>query len=93
MSQLILTEEEKAAATFLELPDETVGHVVKHTAIQFIQTDQEKERLGIMSACLIITGMMHDANAEETTIKLEGTTTSTEHTGDWEITVRRIKKP
>lgn len=35
MSELILTDAEKAAATWLELPDETVGRLTKHTALKF----------------------------------------------------------
>lgn len=93
MAELILTEEEKAAATWLELPDETVGKLVKRTALGFIEADKEMERIGCMSACLILTGMMHGANAETTTIKLNGTTTSKEPTGDWVIRIRRVKKP
>jgi len=92
MSQLIFTEEEKAAATFLELSDETVGQLVKHTALKFLEADKEKERLGIMSACLIITGFVGDANAETTTIDLNGTTAHGRNAGDWKITVERVHK-
>lgn len=90
MSQLILTEAEKAAATFLELSDETVGQLTKHTALKFLEADQEKEHIGIMSACLIITGFLGDANAETTTIELNGTTAHGMPTGDWKITVERV---
>jgi hypothetical protein len=93
MSELILTEAEKAAGTWMELPDETVGQLTKHTALKFLEADKEMERIGCMSSCLILTGMMHGANAEETTITLEGTTTSTKPTGDWEIKIRRVKRP
>ena len=93
MSELILTEAEKVAGTWMELPDETVGQLTKHTALKFLEADDEMGRVGCMSAALILTGMAHTANSETTTITLENTTTSTEPTGDWEITVRRIKKP
>lgn len=93
MAQLILTDEEKAAATWLELPDETVGKVVKNTALKFLEADKEMERMGCMSACLILTGMMHDANAETTTIELKGTSTSAHPTGDWKITIERTAPP
>ena len=93
MSQLILTEKEKAAATWFELPDETIGHLVKHTAIKFLEADDEMGRVGCMSALLILTGMAHKANSETTTFTLNGMTTSTEPTSDWRITIKRLKKP
>ena len=94
MSELILTDAEKAAATWLELPDETVGRLTKHTALKFLEADNELGRIGCMSAALIITGMMHDANATETIITLNGATkTDLEPMGDWKITVERIKAP
>ena len=49
--------------------------------------------VGLFIVVGILKGMVHGANAEETTITLEGTTTSTEPTGDWEIKIRRVKRP
>jgi hypothetical protein len=92
MSQLILTEKEKAAATWLELPDATVGQLVKHTAIKILEADDEMGRVGYMSAALILTGMAGKANSATTTFTLKGTTFQDEPTGDWQITIKRLKK-
>ena len=47
MAELILTEEEKAAATWLELPDETVGKLVKKIAADLPRLAKETRPLDL----------------------------------------------
>lgn len=46
MAELILTEEEQSANTWLELTDETLGKLVKATALTLKAHDQEQKRCG-----------------------------------------------
>ncbi len=89
MAELILTDEEKAAATWLELPDEAVGKLTKKVALDIAKIGDEQGRVLTMSAALILIGHTADMNATKGVIAINGFTNGAEKLGDWEITINR----
>lgn len=93
MAQLILTDEEKAAHSWLHLDDESLGRLVKYSALAIAGhdvTDGGKVR-GMTNAIMLAT-MAHEANAETTTVELKGVTQDGVGIGDWRITIERTAK-
>lgn len=93
MAQLILTDEEKAAATWMELDDATVGKVVKKTALGLMAKSDEQGRVWWFSAAMLLCGMANDANADKFSQELLGFTEGDTDCGDWLVTVQRIRGP
>lgn len=97
MAQLILTEEEKAAASWLDCSDESVGVATKYmmtclkNAAGKLQEDQGKIEFASITQILI--GLCDSSNAETTTVEVNGYTYKGEERGDWKITVERTRKP
>lgn len=90
MAELILTPEEQATHSWLELPDETVGKLTKRTAMGFVEHDDEHGRIAGGAALLILTGMCHDRGENGLVVNIKHTTAAGEPTGDWRVTIERI---
>jgi len=90
MAELILTEEEKAAATWLELSDDAVGKLTKKVVLDIVKIGNEQGRVWTMSAALILIGHAADMNATTSTITINGFTHGAERLGDWEVTVKKL---
>lgn len=90
MAELILTDEEKAAATWMELDDATIGKLVKKTALGLHSLNAEQAHVWWWSAALLLCGMASDANADKFEQEITGFTESGEDRGNWRITVERI---
>lgn len=90
MAELILTDEEKAALTWLELDDATVGKVTKKLAARLLDVDKELDRLQFSAAVMILVGHADDANAETLEHTLHGYTRKGVNRGDWKLTIQRL---
>lgn len=93
MAELILTPEEKAANTWLELDDAVVGRLVKYTATQFKSTtERSAEQAGVWwwSAALLLVGLAVDANADSFVQTLHAYQRNGEALGDFRITIERV---
>lgn len=90
MAKLILTEEEKAAATWMELDDATIGKLVKKTALGLMSLKDEQAHVWWWSAAILLCSMASDANADKFEQEILGLTHSGEERGNWRITVERI---
>lgn len=89
--ELILTEAEKKAATWLELDDESVGKLVKATALKIAEKGGEEGKIWSWSAALILCSMASDSNCDTFTQTIEGLTSKGKSCGDWEIRIRKVK--
>jgi hypothetical protein len=92
MAELILTEEEKAAPSYLDWDDAALGKAVKALAIKLHDSEGKESMYGQVAAFMLI-GAAHRINADTTTIDLENVTVSDEGIGDWRVEVRRTKAP
>lgn len=88
MAELILTEEEKKAKTYLEWDDEALGRMVKKAA-KLISDYRGEDSITMVSAATLLVSSAHKVNSSDSTWTLEGVTVP-EDIGDWEITVRRL---
>src|SRR5699024_5247050 len=90
MAELILTEEERAAATWFELDDATIGKIVKKQALAIMNKSEEMQRVTTMSAAMLLCGFAAEANAAEMTQEIRGFTQGGQEFGDWKVTVKRL---
>jgi hypothetical protein len=91
MAELILSDDEKAAATWLELDDATVGKLVKKTALDLKEHAGEQGRVWWFSAAMLLVGMAEDSNAHDFSQEVRGFTRDGVSCGDWKVSVTRIK--
>ncbi len=89
--ELILTEAEKKAATWLELDDESVGKLVKSTQVKLRGYDIEHKRIYFWSAVLMLCCMAAETNADKYTTTMEGVTVKGKDFGTWEICIKKLK--
>ncbi len=92
MAQLILTEEEKAAPTYLDWDDASVGMAVRKLALLY-GDEYGKESMFAQMAAQILVSFAHQVNATTTEVTLEGCTTKGVQTGDWKVTIERTNPP
>lgn len=91
MAELILTEEEKTSATFLEWDNESLGNAVK--AVAAICNDNHGEHaLKVTGAAVFLVSDAVRNDADVLTVKLSGVTSSGHDLGDWKITIERIQE-
>lgn len=85
-----LTQEEKDAASYLDLSNETLGRCVKEVAKLIIDTDSEgKGALFTATAGQLLLKAAIESNADELTMDFKGHTYKDSHKADWEIIVRK----
>jgi len=95
MAELILTEEELAADTWLELDDATIGKLVKHTALQLKDTpDRSAEQAALWwwAAAIMMVGATADTNADTFTQTIKGYSRHGQVVGDFKITVEKLSE-
>ena len=91
--KLILTEAEKKANTWLELDDESVGKVVKATALKMKDIATEQQKIYHLAAAMVLVGSAIETNANRLTNTLENLTIKGEKQGDWKVTIEKINLP
>ncbi|MEN6623543.1 MAG: hypothetical protein ABFD50_18615 [Smithella sp.] len=90
MATLILTDEEKAAGTWFELSDETVGKMTKANGAAVLNVAEQLELATAVACGYTLIGQCVKQGAGSSTINIEEFSQSGVSYGDWEITVRRI---
>jgi hypothetical protein len=91
MAELILSDEDKAAARWLQMDDVSVGRLVKYTQLAILRDADEQQRVWWWSAALLLCSMADEAGSDNTKFKIEGVTLENGAVpiGDWEVVVRR----
>lgn len=90
--ELILTDEEKAAASWMDWDDETIGKAVRAMASIWQGEDPNRILAHRAAAMFLCHGAM-DVNAETTTLCLDGVTFRGEPIGNYRITIERGEAP
>ena len=96
MSEFIPTQEEKDALSYLDWDDAALGRFTKHVActLDKIRDDAEGlHRVMTAAAAMALIGATVEANADRLELNLDSHTHEGVPTGDWKITVERIRKP
>lgn len=92
MADLILTEAEKAAESYLDWDDAALGRFTKYIAATIEKHKDDADglhRVTAASAAMLLVASCVDANAGSLMLKLEGHTHGDVLTGDWLITVKK----
>ncbi len=96
MARLITTPKERAASSYLEWDDAALGRFTKLCALKLEALGEKDEGLRKVTAASCAMMLVADAylmNAETATIELEGHTHAEIPTGNWRVTIKRVKAP
>ena len=88
--KVILTEAEKKASTWLELDDESVGKLVKTTALAIVEYADEKHTVFFWAAALALCSAAAKANARTFKQTIEGLTIEGKPFGTRELTIKKL---
>ncbi|MDP2729292.1 MAG: hypothetical protein Q8O55_02260 [Dehalococcoidales bacterium] len=91
MAELILTEGEEKADSWLELDDASLGKVIKALMLKFKDICTEQERLYWYSAAIILCSAAAETNADVMKQTIAGLTIKGKPFGSWAVTVKRLK--
>jgi hypothetical protein len=85
--QLIVTEEERNSASYLDWSDEALGRAVR--ACAFVLADKQGQNAINATTCgCLLVKMCVDAGSDDSTIRLENVTIPQE-VGNWIITIKK----
>lgn len=91
MAELIMTDEERAAALWSELDDAALGKLVRKQIALITKASEQMDRVTLFSAALLICCGAAEMNAGMAQYDIEGVTQDGRDFGDW--TVVATKKP
>ena len=86
MAELLLTEAEKTASSYLEWSDEALGKLVRSIALN-IQNERQAIQAATMTATLV--SFVAENNAEQATFDMTGVTHADKPLGNWTIEVKK----
>jgi len=89
MAELVLTEQEKKDASYLNWSDESLGKLVKMIGA-LINDDYGKESAWITMAAHLLIDFSKKTNSTDTTVTVNGCTNDGEEIGDWKINIKRM---
>lgn len=90
MAELILTEEEKAANSWLEVSDEALGRMIKASVLSIQAKATELNKLYMATCGFMLCNLACDSNASHLTLDVDGLTLGDEQRGQWKITVEEV---
>lgn len=91
MAELILTEEEKHSANYMQWDDAALGKAVKKVSLN-IRDIQGDDALMVTSCATVLASRAARKKAKAIVVPLVGLTDGSEHLGDWEIVIRRMPR-
>lgn len=92
MAELILTDEEKAAALWSDLDDAAIGKLVKKNIATISTAAEQADRIVIQAAALLICCWAHECNATDVKFELGGVTQAGRDFGDWAVVVTKTRQ-
>jgi hypothetical protein len=96
MADLILTDEEKKAVSWLDLSDDALGKVCRKACLVIMEGGKPKDDpddrrpMIASSAGMLLCGIMDDSNATKTVLSFEGLTCGEKQRGNWRVTIEKI---
>jgi hypothetical protein len=91
MAELILTDGEKAAETWFELPDDVVGMLTKYSAARLRAECAARDKAWLLACSMTIIEYARRAGGERLVQTVNGYSYAGTEFGDWKITVERIR--
>jgi len=93
MAELVLTEAEKAADSYLEWEDSALANMVRYLALVYGKTDEDKECVVGAASVANLIGNAIKFNAARLNIEQKGLKVKGVPHGDWEVFVRKVRNP
>lgn len=96
MAELILTDEEKAAISWLDMDDDTLGKLCRKACLVIMKKEKseddpdDRKPVWAASAGMLLCGVADDANATTATFQFNGLTNSDKERGNWRVTVEKL---
>lgn len=90
MAELVLTAEERAAATWFELPDEVVGKLTKYSAARMLEICSQRDKVWQISMYLMMIQYAVNCRIESVDHTVEGLTFGDESLGSWRVRIERV---
>lgn len=85
MAELILTDEEKAAALWSDLDDAALGKLVKKKISLITNAAEQLDRVTTLAAAMLLCCAASEQNASEITLEINGLTQEDREFGDWKV--------
>lgn len=96
MSELILTDDEKAALSWLDLSDENLGKVCRKALSDmsaFCCNDNANKQLLFFNVGLLLCKVAAESTSDKVEFDAHGVKVEGRDFGDWRVSVRQIAKP
>ena len=96
MAELILTEEEKAAVSWLDLSDDALGKLCRKICLVMpncrknAKDPEDMKPTWVASAGMLLCGAADDANATTLKLDFEGLTHGDKERGNWRVTIEKL---
>lgn len=93
MAELVLTDEEKETASYLEWDDEALGRFTKYMALMWAQMPRDAKAFNRVlgaSCAIAIMDVCAACNATDFEARIEGLMHGDKPLGDWVLTLRRV---
>jgi hypothetical protein len=90
VAELILTDEEKAAALWSDLDDAALGKLVKRKIALITDVAAQLDQVTTFSAAVMLCLAAHEANAKEAVFEIDGLARGELEIGDWRVVAMRI---
>lgn len=91
MAELILTEEEKAAALWSDLDDAALGKLVKKKIATLTSAAEQLDRVTTFAAAMLLCCAAAEANAGELAFEIDGLMQGDRPFGDWRIVAVKVE--
>lgn len=85
MAELILTDEEKAAALWSDLDDAALGKLVKKKIALLTDAAAQLDRVTTFAAAMLLCLAAAEQNANEIALEIDGLTQGGREFGDWKL--------
>jgi len=91
MAELILTEQEKKGASYLDWSNDSLGKLVKMIGV-LMNDEHGKESAWISMAAHLLVDLSRRTNSTDTTVTVSGCTKDDKPIGDWTINIKKINE-
>ena len=93
MAELILTEEEKAAALWSDLDDAALGKLVRKKIILLSSAAEQLDRVTTLAAAMLLCCAAAEQNASKMALEIDGLSQAGREFGDWKVVAVKIDPP
>lgn len=90
MAELILTEEEKAAALWSDLDDAALGKLVKKKIALLTDAVEQLDRVTTFAAAMLLCCAASEQGASEMALEIDGLKQEGRDFGNWRVVTRKI---